>query len=319
MKYTIGIDLGGMSAKAALFDENDRLVCKKTVKTQKDDGFDGTAQKLADLAKGVAKDAGVDFENIVGVGIASPGVIQAVTGAVLRWSNFDWTNVPLKARVSQLTGKPVFVTNDANAAALGEAKFGAGKRFQTSILVTLGTGIGGGIILGGKLFEGFEGAGGEIGHMSIRLRGRKCGCGREGCFEQYASATALLRMTREEMKKNKRSQMWQIAQEMGGVNGKVPFDAAAMGDESGKKVVEKYIYNLAVGLANLVNIFRPEAIVLGGGVSAQGENLFKPLKEVVERMIYVPSSVAPLEIFGAKLGNDAGAYGAYALVKENLA
>ncbi|MBS1401192.1 MAG: ROK family protein [Firmicutes bacterium] len=316
--YIIGIDLGGMSAKAALFDKEGRIVAKKSIVTNAADGFEGTAAKLAEVAKGVAQAAGAAFEDVEKIGIASPGVVNSKTGVILKWSNYGWTDVPLGDTVAKLTGKKVCVVNDANAAAFGEAKFGSGSLYQSSIFITLGTGVGGGIVVDGKMLEGYMSAGAEIGHMSIRGDGLLCGCGRHGCFECYASATALIRQTKKRMEENCDSKMWEIAQgSLDNVDGRTAFEGARRGDKDAQEVVNQYIEYLAVGIANLVNILRPEAVVLGGGIACEGEGLFVPLRKAVEEQIYVCADEVPLKIVGAKLGNDAGMYGAYAQAKEN--
>lgn len=308
----VGIDLGGMSAKAGIFD-NGALALKESVVTNANDGFEGTAKKLAALAENVTAHAGLDFSDVAAVGIGSPGVINSQTGEVIKWSNYSWLNAPLGARVSELLGKPVYVTNDANAAALGEAKFGAGAQYENCILITLGTGVGGGVVIGGKLYEGFMSAGAELGHTVIEVGGRPCGCGRKGCFEQYASATALIHRTRDAMLGDEKSLLWEITNgSLDKVDGRAAFKAAKFGDVTAQKIVDEYIRYLGEGLANMVNIFRPQAIMLGGGVSNQGEALLAPLREYVNRNIYVGTETVPLEIVKAQLGNDAGIYGAYA-------
>ncbi len=312
----VGIDLGGMSAKSGVFRDGE-LILKERVDTDPADGAKGVAEKLGALAKSVVAHAGLSFNDVQAIGIGSPGVIDSESGVVAKWGNYDWQQVPLARAVADITQKPVYLTNDANAAALGEAKFGVGAKYRDCLLITLGTGVGGGIVLGGKLFEGFRSAGAEVGHMVIHTDGRECGCGRRGCFEQYSSATALIRDTREAMERDKDSLLWQLA---GGslqkVDGSTAFKAARSGDETAKRVVEDYIAYLAEGIANLVNIFRPQAVMLGGGVSNEGEALLVPLKEAVDRLIYVNSDYAPLEILRAKLGNDAGIYGAYAYARQ---
>lgn len=315
--YIIGIDLGGMSAKAALFDTDGKIVAKKSISTNAADGFEGTAAKLAEVAKGVAQAAGAAFEEVEKIGIASPGVVNSKTGVVLKWSNYGWTDVPLGDTVAKLTGKRVYVVNDANAAAFGEAKFGSGASYQSSIFITLGTGVGGGIIVDGKLLEGYMSAGAEIGHMTVRSNGLLCGCGRHGCFECYASATALIRQTKKSMEENCDSKMWEIARgSLDNVDGRTAFEGAKLGDKDARNVVDGYVGYLAAGIANLVNILRPEAIVLGGGIAGEGEGLFVPLRKAVDEQIYVCSDKVPLKIVGAKLGNEAGMYGAYAQAKE---
>ena len=317
--YIIGIDLGGMSAKGALFDGKGAVVAKKSVETNASDGFEGVAEKLASLSRDLAEEGKIPFSKVEKIGVASPGVVDGGTGTVRKWSNYDWTDVPLGAKLSSLTGKKVRVVNDANAAAYGEAKFGSGSDYRSSIFITLGTGVGGGIVLDGKIVEGFMSAGAEIGHMSIEADGILCGCGNHGCFECYASATALIRRTKKKMEENLNSKMWEIAHgSLASVDGRTAFEAAKLGDKDAEEVVKKYIGYLAVGIANLVNILRPEAVVLGGGIAGEGESLFAPLRKAVESRIYVSSSVVPLKIVGAKLGNAAGIYGAYALAKESV-
>ena len=260
-------------------------------------------------------DNGVDLNDVRCVGLASPGVIDGAAGVVVRWSNYDWRDKPLGPDLCEMLGKPVFVANDANAAALGEAKYGAGKMYQDSILLTLGTGVGSGIIIGGKIFEGFHGAGGEAGHMVIQVGGIPCGCGRRGCFEQYASATALMRDTKRAMFEHKDSAMWKVG-DVEKVDGRTAFEAAKAGDAAAQEVIKNYVMYLGEGILNLVGVLRPQAILLGGGVSNQGETLMRPLRQYVSEQLYVDCERVPLAIVRATLGNDAGIYGAYALAAE---
>lgn len=313
----VGIDLGGMSAKSGVFKDGE-LILKERVETNPADGAKGVAEKLSALAKDVTEHAGFSFKDVKAIGIGSPGVIDSNTGIVAKWGNYNWVRVPLAGMVSDATGKPVYLTNDANAAALGEAKFGVGSNYKDCILVTLGTGVGGGIVLNGKLFEGFRSAGGEVGHMVIKTNGRPCGCGRKGCFEQYSSATALIRATCDAMLKDPSSLLWEVT---GGsldrVDGSTAFKGAKLGDSTAQIVVDEYIFNLGEGIANLVNIFRPQAIMLGGGIANEGDALLTPLRAYVNNVIYVNTDYAPLDIVRAKLGNDAGIYGAYAYAVQN--
>ena len=318
-KYIVGIDLGGMSAKAALFSEDGELLCEEKVKTCSADGFDSTMQKLATLAETVAKKGGVSLDEVLSIGVGSPGVVDSRRGVVMRWSNFDWNDVPFSETLSRLTKRPVYVANDANVAALGEAKFGATAQYQSSILLTIGTGVGGGIVFDGKLIEGFHSAGAELGHITIREGGLPCACGRRGCYEKYASTTALIRQTRLAMAENLQSTMWQVAEgRIENVSGRTAFEAARQGDETAKKVIQQFVGYLSEGIADFVNILRPEAIVIGGGISNEGEMLFEPLRKAVDERTYIAMDIVPLKIVGAKLGNRAGVYGAYAIAKENL-
>ena len=277
-----------------------------------------TALALAHLAMETAEKAGKSMEDVQAIGIGSPGVVDSANGNIVLWSNFHWKDVPLGALVEKYTGKKTFVTNDANAAALGEARFGAAKQFSDSILITLGTGIGGGIIIGGKLFEGYRSAGTEVGHMVIRQDGELCTCGRKGCFERYASAGALIRLTQAEMANDRSSAMWKYAPAVEKADGRTVFLALKEGDVAAKKVLDTYIAALGEGVANLVNVFRPQAVIFGGGISAEGETLLAPLRAYVYPRLYVSEKIAPLELRCAALGNDAGLYGAAAFAFDRL-
>lgn len=318
MKYIIGIDLGGMSAKGGLFSEDGELLCEEKAKTDRADGVNGTLEKLAKLSKELTDKNGISFLDVLSIGVGAPGVVDSKEGVILRWSNYDWNNVPFAEKLSQLTGKKVYVANDANVAALGEAKFGATSQYQSSILLTIGTGIGGGIVFDGKLIEGYRCAGAELGHITIREGGLPCACGRCGCYEKYASATALIRQTRHAMVENLQSVMWQIADgKIENVDGRTAFLAARQGDETAKKVIEQFVGYLSEGIADFVNILRPEAIVIGGGISNEGEMLFEPLRKAVDARTYIAMDIVPLKIVGAQLGNRAGIYGAYSIAREH--
>ena len=312
MKYYAGIDFGGMSAKAGLFDENGKLLAKDSVKTSKEDGYAVTVAKMAQLVRTLGEAKKV---KVSAVGIGSPGIIDGKEGVVVNWFNYGWSDKPLARDLSEKLGVPVCLTNDANAAALGEAKFGAGKNYADSVFITLGTGVGSGIVLGGKVFEGSHGAGAEVGHMVVEVGGIPCPCGRRGCFEQYASASALIRDTKRAMFEHKNSLLWTLT---GGdpenVDGKTAFAAARENDAAAKQVVKNYIMYLGEGVLNLVNIFRPQAVVIGGGVSNEGEALLQPLRRYVSERLLVDCERVPLAINRAALGSDAGMYGACALV-----
>ncbi|HIX08602.1 MAG TPA: ROK family protein [Firmicutes bacterium] len=305
----IGIDLGGMSAKAALL-SGAKLEGKSRVVTSADVSAEKTAFALAELAVQTAEKAGKSMGDVQAIGIGAPGVIDSADGVIVSWTNFGWKHVPLGALVEKYTGKKTFVLNDANAAALGEAKFGAGKEYSDSVLVTLGTGVGSGIMIGGKLFEGFRSAGAELGHTVIRVGGEQCSCGRRGCFERYASASALIRLTQKGMRLDRGSAMWRFAHTPEEVDGRTVFLAMKEGDSTAQRVFDDYIEGLGEGILNIVNTFRPQAIILGGGISAEGETLLEPLRRYVFPRLYVSVDYAPLSIVCASLGNDAGLYGA---------
>ena len=252
------------------------------------------------------------MDDIQAIGIGAPGVVDSEHGIIVSWTNFGWKNVRLAALVEKYTGKKTFLLNDANAAALGEAEYGAGKRFSDSVLLTLGTGIGSGIILGGKLFEGFRSAGAEIGHVVIHRDGELCSCGRKGCFERYASASALIRFTRESMRDEPNSASWKYAPTAERVDGRTVFLALKEGDPVAQRVLDRYVAELGEGIVNVANALRPQAVILGGGISAEGDTLLLPLRNYVYPRLYVSTEYAPFEICCAALGNDAGLYGAAA-------
>ncbi len=313
----IGVDLGGMSAKAACF-SGGALTDRVRAETNAAAPPEQTAHIMAQLCVAAADAAGRDFGEVEAIGVGSPGVIDSQNGIVVNWTNFHWENVPLAALIAEETGKRVFVTNDANAAALGEAKYGAGKGYRNSVFLTLGTGVGGGIILDGKLFEGGKSAGAELGHTVIVQDGEMCTCGRKGCFERYASATALMRYTCAEMKKNRQSLLWKYAASPEKVDGKTVFSALSEGDEGARRVLDTFVAALGEGVVNFVNIFRPQAVLLGGGISREGDTLLAPLRAYVMPRLYVSAEYAPLEILCATLGNDAGLYGAAEYASQKI-
>jgi glucokinase len=319
LKYYIAIDLGGTNIKAGIIDENGLTIRKESVKTGKDRTSSEIINDMANLCKYISKEEKIPFDKIEAIGIGAPGSIDSKNGVIVYSNNLNWDKVNLTEQLQKLTGKRAFVTNDANAAALGEAKYGSGKNYSDSVLITLGTGVGGGIVIDGKLFEGYKSAGAEVGHMVIIENGEQCTCGRKGCFEAYSSATALIRDTKNSMKYHKNSKMWEIAEyDIEKADGRTAFLAARQGDPFGKEVVEMYIQHLSEGIVNLVNILRPQVVILGGGVCNEGEYLLNPLKELVSLKMYGGCEYAPVELKIASLGNDAGLLGAFAFALQNI-
>ncbi len=309
--YYIGIDLGGTFIKGGIVDGQGNIVVQDKTPTQTQLGSGAVVMNIVSLAKTLLDSAEIAKEAVVGVGIGSPGMIDSQKGEVVFAGNLGWTHFPLANEVERALGLPVKLVNDANAAALGETKFGSGKAYENTILVTLGTGVGGGIVIDGKLFEGYRSAGAELGHAVIAVGGEPCTCGRRGCWEAYASATALIRDTKRAMEGDKTSKMWEIGG-LDKVTGKTAFDYYDV-DLSAKGVVDRYIEMLGTGIANLANEFRPEAILLGGGVCAQGDNLLKPLQAFLDRELFAGDKGPQVKICIAVLGNSAGILGAAAL------
>ena len=309
MALYMGIDVGGTTVKGIVIDQKGTIICENNVPTQIGEQLADCIITLADLLVGAT---GKVYSSLVGVGVCSPGIIDSENGVIVFSGNLKLKNYPLKALLEDKLGIPVKVGNDANGAALGEAKFGAGKGYKDSILVTLGTGVGGGIIIDGKIFEGNKGAGAEVGHMVIERGGHLCTCGRRGCFEVYCSARALTARTKWAMEEDTGSEMW-TAYDYNTADGRTPFEFM-VSDRSARQVVEWYIKHLACGLANLANIFRPQIIMIGGGVAAQGSRLTIPLQKEFDNELFGGTDYAPVPIACATLGNRAGAYGAAALL-----
>jgi len=317
--YTLGIDLGGTNIAAGLCDENLNLIDKASVPTVTTDGAERVARDMAGVCQRLLDRHGLTVKDIDSVGIASPGSVNGDTGVVEYANNLPFRDFPIAEEVKKhLPVERIFVANDANAAALGEALAGSAKGADSAVMVTLGTGVGSGIILGGKIFAGgMNFAGAEIGHTVIVAGGRQCSCGRRGCWECYCSATALTRATEEKMHEltllGVPSLLFDEAKREGKVSARTAFNAMRRGDEHAKGLVDEYIRYLAIGLGNIVNVFQPEIISIGGGVSNEGENLVGPLRELVRLEQYTRNQPKISKLVTATLGNDAGIIGAAGL------
>ena len=314
MNY-IGIDLGGTNIKGALVSAEGEILKERSVPTPVDAGGEAIAARMADVISQLC--AGEDLWNINGVGIGCPGTVDDEAGIVRFAANLKLENFDLRGALRAHTTLPIRIGNDANAAALGEALFGCGRNAESTIVVTLGTGVGGGVVLGGKLLTGYTGAASELGHMVIAEGGELCTCGRRGCFEAYSSATALIRDTKRAMAAHPESLLHKIAAESGGVDGRTAFLASDAGDAAAAQVVENYIEHLACGLTDLVNIFFPEVLALSGGVANQGDALLLPLRRKVrERSFGSRYAVSHTRIELCTLGYRAGVIGAAMLARD---
>ncbi len=316
--YTLGVDLGGTNIKAGICDSNGKIVKKMSLPTNKGDTADSITDAIVKLCYMLLEETGLSVDDLEYMGVAAPGTVDLQTGEVVFCNNLPFLDYPMEKEIyARIPVKKVYLENDANAAALGEVICGGAKGVKSAVIVTLGTGVGSGIIIDGKIYSGFNYAGGEIGHIVIQMNGRDCTCGRKGCFEAYSSATGLIKTTKEAMEADKDSLMWSIAAENGGkVNGQTAFIGAKQGDKSAKAVVKSYIEALSCGIINIINIFQPEVICIGGGVSNEGDNLFLPLMELVEKEQYSRYCDSKTEIRMALLGNDAGIIGAAMLGKQ---
>lgn len=309
--YRIGVDLGGTNIAVGVIDENFKIIGRGKVKTRAPRPAEAIFDSIKEAVDMAVVNAGINYDEIKSVGIGTPGSVNKDTGAIEFSNNLKFHNVPAKAMLEERLKKPVYLENDANAAALGEAVAGCGHGVKDFVAVTLGTGVGSGIIIDGKIHRGSNFCGGEMGHMVINVDGIPCNCGRKGCWEKYASATALVSQAVEAMQNDKSSLLWQTCDgDLNKVDGKSIFEALDMGDETAKAVVNRYLYYVAIGIANVINALQPEAICVGGGISGQGEKILKPIRDMVKAERYSVYADKQANIIPAALGNDAGIIGA---------
>ena len=312
--YKIGVDLGGTNIAVGLVNENYEIKVKKSLPTGAERAPEAIVDDIAKLCFDGCADAGIEISEVAGIGIASPGIADSATGIVKYTNNLPFKNFHIADLLRDRTGvERIRIANDANVAALGEAVAGAAKGSRNSVMITLGTGVGGGIIIDGKVYSGFNAAGGELGHIVIEKDGVQCTCGRRGCWETYSSATALVRMTKEKIEECRESGRDSLMLSAERISGRTACDAMRQGDEAAREVYDKYVSYLATGLTNIVNIFQPEVISLGGGVSNEGQSLIDSLIPLVRKEQYGSGFVPSTEIRIAELKNDAGIIGAAAL------
>lgn len=315
--YYIGIDLGGTNIVASVVDDDYKIKATSKTPTNSPRSADEIFDDIATVSFEAVKAAGLEMDDIEFIGMGTPGTVNA-DGVIEFANNLAFNNVPARRMLSERLGKSeekIFIENDANCAALGEAYAGVGNGAKDFVAVTLGTGVGSGIIIDGKIVNGVNYAGGECGHMVIVVDGEQCSCGRKGCWEAYASATALIRQTKMAMEEYPDSIMHKLAEQEGKVSGRTAFDAMRLGDIAGIKVVDTYIKYVACGLINIVNALQPEVICIGGGICNEGETLMKPLRRFVLAERYSIHSKIQTKIVKAELGNDAGVIGAAILGK----
>lgn len=308
--YSLGIDLGGTNIVASVVDDQFNIISTAKTKTDAPRPANDIFDDVEKVCREAVREAKLTMSDLVAVGMGSPGTCNA-DGVIEFANNLAFNNVPAREMLRERLGVDnVFVENDANCAALGEAFAGCGNGSENFVAVTLGTGVGSGIILDGKIVNGVNYAGGECGHMVIMVDGEQCSCGRKGCWEAYASATALIRQTKRAMDDYPDSIMHRLAEEEGGVNGKTAFDAMRLGDIAGIEVVNNYIKYVSCGLINLVNALQPEIICIGGGICNEGDTLMEPLRRYVQAERYSIHSKIQTKIVKAQLGNNAGIIGA---------
>ena len=317
MKYYVGIDLGGTNIVAGVVDKEYNIIAKASTKTNCPRPEKEIADDMAKMALEAVKNAKLTIDDIEWIGVGTPGIANSETGIIEYSNNLGFKNTPMVKYIQETINKPVYIENDANAAAYGEYVAGAAKGAKNAVCITLGTGVGGGIIIDGKIYSGSNFAGAEIGHTVVQVDGAQCSCGRKGCIEAYSSATGLIRMSKEAMEEHPDSLMNKEAEEKGKVTARTSFDCMRAGDKYAKAVVDKYIKYLAAGITNTINIFQPDILCIGGGVCNEGDPLLLPMKELVKQEVYTRNSAKNTEIVIAKLGNDAGIIGAAFLGKAN--
>lgn len=315
--YYLGIDLGGTNIAVGVVDETNQIIGRATAKTVVPCAPEEMCDQLAKVAFAAIENAKISIDDIPWVGIGCPGTVNRATGIVEFANNLGLKNFELSKLLGARMNKKIIIENDANAAAYGEYMAGALRGATNSLAITLGTGIGSGIIIDGKIYNGTNFAAGEMGHTVIVYNGRPCSCGRNGCWERYASATGLIMTTKEAMKKvDQSSKIWQLAEgSLDNVNGRTAFDAMRAGDPTGQQVVDEYIAYLGCGLVNAINIFQPDILCIGGGICNEGETLLKPLREYIDKEQYAMNATNKTNLCRAQLGNDAGIIGAALLGK----
>lgn len=306
--YYIGVDLGGTNIAAGVVSEEGKIISQGSVPTLSSRHYSEIVKDMADLCLKITEEAGLSLNDIKAVGIGSPGSIDNKNGVVAYSNNINMDHTPLAEELQKHINLPVNIENDANAAAYGEYVINGGG-VDDFVFITLGTGVGGGVIINKKIYRGFNGVGGELGHVTLVHGGEMCSCGNAGCWEAYASVTALIRQTKEAMEKNPESLMHEYAEKEGKVSGRTAFEAAKAGDAAAQNVVDSYVKYVADGIVGMINIFQPEKLVIGGGISKEGDYLLKPIIEHVNKYQY-NRYMQKTEISIATLFNEAGIIGA---------
>lgn len=319
MNYFVGIDLGGTNIKAGVVNEQGEIISKSRIKTNAERDQLEIIRDMGLLAVQVIKDAGIKTEDVQAIGIGSPGTPNNKTGVLIYANNLPFSLAPMRAEIRKVIDLPVFIDNDANVAALAESVAGGAKGTANSVAITLGTGVGGGVIINKRIYSGFNNAGCEIGHIVIKSGGEPCTCGRKGCFESYASATAIIRETERAAKAHPESVLnTLIAENDGKADGRTAFEGMRRGDAAAAAVVDDYIEMVAEGLANVINGYMPEVVVIGGGVCGEGDALLVPVRERAIARSYLGQGVAKPKIQLAQMGNDAGIVGAAMMASNCL-
>lgn len=314
--YRIGVDIGGTSFKYGIVDEEGKILFKSSYLVNHQVSQEEQIIELGHSILALMKKENIALDDILGIGIGCPGSINPNTGYCDYSNNLRWNNLPVRDLLFTVIPKPIRISNDANAATLGEARYGIGKGYHNIVMLTLGTGVGGGLILNDQLYEGNEGKGAELGHTILHLNGRKCTCGRKGCIEAYASVRALVDDTKKAMKEDKTSSLWKACEgNVTKLNARIIYECAKENDGLANQMLNQYYEYLKETVLNYINIFRPELLILGGGISAQKEHILSHLIPLIEKEHYGFGNGPKVKIECASLGNDAGIIGAACLIE----
>ena len=319
MSYRIGVDIGGTTVGIGFVDAKANLFCKTSIPTRIDEKRldpKELAKRIYDNTVAFMKEKGISFEDVDSMGIGIPGTVDSINGIVIYANNLEFVQVPFVSYMEEFFDLPIAIENDANVAARAEYSAGAGKNLNLNsmVMMTLGTGVGAAFINNGEVYSGCNMGAGEVGHMVIDMHGKPCNCGRRGCFENYASASALMESAVEAMERNKESLLWELCPDKN-MNGEIFFEAVRRNDETAKEVFEEYMNYLSVGVLNIINSVQPDMLVVGGGISQVGDLLLGPLRRRVAELVYTKDSDVQTQIVAAKLGNEAGVLGAALLIE----
>ncbi|MDR1919986.1 MAG: ROK family protein [Tannerellaceae bacterium] len=309
--YYLGTDVGGTNLVAAVVNESYHIITRESIPANAGRSIDAITSDIAEVSKSVVQKAGLQLGDISSWGIGMPSCVNPKTNRLVHANNFGWKNVPIYDYLKKHLPLPTYIANDANCAAFGEVLAGAARAYTDVIMLTLGTGVGGGIVLDKRIYAGYDQMGAELGHTKLVYDGLLCTCGQKGCLESYCSSTALIRRAREAVSENLGSLILDLCDhDLNRINGELIFEASGKGDSLAMKIVDEYTSFLAAGLSSFITIFRPQVIILGGGIASAGEQLLKPLNEKLFTNTFAASEIGIPQVIGAELGNDAGLIGA---------
>jgi glucokinase len=316
MKYYLGLDVGGTNLVAGVVDENYTILSKERLVTNASRSIDEITSDMAEVSRKAVSSAGLELSDISSWGIGMPSCVNPKTNLLVHSNNFGWKNVPVYDYLAKYLSLPTYIANDANCAVYGEVLAGVAKDYTDAVMLTLGTGVGGGIVIDKKIYSGYDTMGAELGHTKLVYNGVRCTCGQKGCLESYCSSTALIRQTKEAVETTPGSLIMELCEgDKNKIDGEIVFTAAKQDDKLAKELVDDYIAHLAAGISTFITIFRPQVIILGGGIAHAGDFLLKPLNEKLYESTFAAEIIGIPPVVRAELGNDAGLIGAAFLEK----